>query len=156
MRIIRDTREKKGWFFTPQEPFLGFIDYKLKTGDYSVEGLEDIVSIERKASIDELANNLKGKRFFRELERLDKIKYAFLLLEFNLSDLIHYPKTSRLSPAQKKKLRINAGFLWKKMMEIYTDYPNIKVIFCGSKYVAYTIALKILTKAAVENARPDK
>ena len=89
--VIRDTREKNGWYFKETEYCQGMLEQKLDTGDYSIVGLEDILCIERKGCVSELANNIVDKRFDRELERMEGFKYKFLILEFSLTDLMNFP-----------------------------------------------------------------
>ena len=48
--IIRDTREKNGWNFDFYESCEAIIDQGLKTGDYTAQGLEEHLVIERKAT----------------------------------------------------------------------------------------------------------
>ena len=60
--IIKDTREQDGYTFESSSSRYhtcnGMISRKLDTGDYSIEGLEDKLCIERKASVVEFANNV--------------------------------------------------------------------------------------------------
>ena len=86
--VIKDTRERDGWYFKESNYCQGMVDKKLDTGDYSVEGLEDVLCIERKGSVSELANNIVDKRFDRELERMRDFKYKFLILEFSINDIM--------------------------------------------------------------------
>ncbi len=91
--FIRDTREHedKGWKWRAVKGVsAGTVTKKLDYGDYSVEGLEDIVAIERKGSASELMSNLLTKdraRFIKEVEILSKFPYSFIVCEFSLSDL---------------------------------------------------------------------
>ena len=84
--VIKDTREQDGYTF---ESFTGrytsckgMVTKKLDTGDYSLEGLEEKLCIERKGRISELAINLgKDKaRFMREIERMKDFQFKFLVL----------------------------------------------------------------------------
>ena len=54
LKIIIDTREQKPWEFPGHTTAV----QKLDTGDYSVEGLEDILCIERKQNTSEFAKNI--------------------------------------------------------------------------------------------------
>jgi hypothetical protein len=93
--IIKDTREQQGWDFEEEEKKPGKIRVKgtvvnmLDAGDYSVAGYEDIVRIERKFGIRELFGNMtpvaNKERFEREMEKLSKIPYKYILIESNLS-----------------------------------------------------------------------
>ena len=68
--IIIDTREQQPWAFKHHS----VANRKLDTGDYSMEGFEDIFTIERKKSISEIANNIVESRFSNALERLGRCK----------------------------------------------------------------------------------
>lgn len=73
MIIIVDTREKKNVHVTDYFDAHGieWKSLKLDFGDYAIEGKENLVAIERKGSLDELAGNFtRGReRFKREFER---------------------------------------------------------------------------------------
>ena len=66
--VIKDTREQDGWFFSPYDKCDGMEVGTLHTGDYTLKGFEDIVCVERKASVTEIAMNLgrKKKAFYDE------------------------------------------------------------------------------------------
>ena len=59
--VLRDTREKSGWDFKSFDKCQAIVDWGLRTGDYTVKGLEKYLVIERKASTGEISMNL-GKR----------------------------------------------------------------------------------------------
>ena len=46
--VIKDTRERDGWYFKESNYCQGMVDKKLDTGDYSVEGLEDVLCIKKR------------------------------------------------------------------------------------------------------------
>lgn len=55
---------------------------KLKTGDYSIAGFEDRVTIERKSISDALGTFTAGReRFERELVRMEEFDYAAIYIE---------------------------------------------------------------------------
>lgn len=93
--IIRDTRENTGWTWEKDEGSKSFIPIDgtkidtLDAGDYSIEGMQHIVRIERKASISELYGNLMSsehkQRFYREMEKLKDIKYKCIVIESSIS-----------------------------------------------------------------------
>ena len=70
--VLKDTREKNGWNFNSSSKCLAVARWGLKTGDYTIRGLEKDLVIERKASTGELAMNLgkKRKAFEAEIERM--------------------------------------------------------------------------------------
>lgn len=139
--IIVDTREQKPW---------GFSEYttahrKLDTGDYSIEGLENILCIERKQSSSEFANNIVESRFKDVIERMSQIKYAFLLLEFHLEDLLIYPKGSTVPRKMWDKIKISPAFLIKNIIELQLNH-NIIVYFCGNSSNAEKMAEYLFKK----------
>ncbi len=130
--VIRDTKEKANFFDFPETNFCrGTVEKGLITGDYTLDGMEDILSIERKANTGEFSGNISEARFFRELERLNNLKHAFLVLEFELDDLYCFPLRSEIPSRYWPKLRVSSGFLLKKLIEIQTTYTNVQVIFAG-------------------------
>jgi len=91
--VIKDTREQDGWFFSSYDRCSGMEVSTMKTGDYTIKGYEDLVCVERKGSVTEIATNLgkKKKTFQAEMERMKAFDFRFILLEFSASDVIDYP-----------------------------------------------------------------
>lgn len=131
--------------FTANERCLGTSSATLATGDYTIEGYEEDLIIERKGSIGEFANNLCQKRFMRELDRLEEFKWPFLLLEFELNDLIQYPKN--MPRNVQKTTRVHGFMLLRKLVEIQLLYKT-KIVFVGKH--GRDVASSIF-KRAIEN-----
>jgi hypothetical protein len=143
--VIRDTREKDGWYFKESNYCQGMIDQKLDTGDYSVQGLEDVLCIERKGSVSEIANNIVDKRFDRELDRMKEFKYKFLILEFGIKDIMSFPEGSDIPRAKWNKIRIKGSFILKRLAEIQTKY-DIHVVACEDKACAWHMTSSIMKR----------
>lgn len=139
--IIVDTREQQPWTFDNYAK----AHRKLDTGDYSVEGLEHLLTIERKKSSSEFATNIVESRFKDVVMRLSQFKYSFLLLEFDLQDLLIYPIGSTVPKRMWDKVKITPSFLIKNIIELQLNH-NIKVMFCGSASNAEKIAEFIFKK----------
>ena len=139
--IVVDTREQQPWDFT----HYAVAHRKLDTGDYSIEGLENTVCIERKKSASEFANNIVESRFVDVVSRLSNIKYSFLLLEFDLEDLLVYPIGSTVPKKLWNKIKITPAFLIKNILELQINH-NIIVYFCGDSSNAQKMAEYILKK----------
>jgi ERCC4-type nuclease len=139
--IIIDTREQQPWSF---DHYLT-ANRKLDTGDYSIEGLESIVAIERKKSASEFANNVTESRFKDVIDRLSKIKHSFLLLEFDLEDILIYPIGSNVPKKMWDKIKISPAFLIKNILDLQMLY-NIHICFCGNSDNAEKMAEYILKK----------
>jgi ERCC4-type nuclease len=134
--VIRDTREKKGqgWFFGGDASYWGGTTIStLRTGDYSVEGLERFVCIERKKSVNEFMGNLfmTWQRFQKELHRMRKFGMAAIVLEFTADDVLDWKKDPKVADELKKKLDTYA--LISRITEIQIEYPNIHVVYAGNR-----------------------
>lgn len=139
--IIVDTREQQPWHFDNYVK----ANIKLDTGDYSIQGLEDIVAIERKKSVSEFANNITESRFTDVIMRMSKIKYSFLLLEFDLQDILIYPVGSTVPKRLWDKIKISPAFLLKNILDLTLQH-GIFVHFCGDATNAEKLAETILKK----------
>ena len=106
--IIKVTREKKGhgWWYDENAYCSGTSVAKVEIGDYTIEGMEHLLCIERKESVSEFAGNCSEKRFFTELKRMGTFPHAFLIFEFSWADIERYPAGSGIPYPQWKKLRI--------------------------------------------------
>jgi ERCC4-type nuclease len=145
--VIKDTREKLGYKFSEYENCKGTIAQKLDTGDYTIEGLENKICIERKASIEELAGNLGSNkdRFVREIERMTKYEHRYIILEFSIEDLLNYPDNSRMPDEKKAVSRVAGKYMLKCLMEFQVNY-GVHVIFCGNKNYAFYFVASLLKR----------
>jgi DNA excision repair protein ERCC-4 len=130
--LIVDTREQRPYTFA------GALTRTLHTGDYSVEGLEDSVAIERK-SVSDLLGCIGGgrERFERELERLGRMPYPTLIVEASLRDVLQGNVRCALHP--------NAvlGSLCAWSMRY-----RLPIWFCGDRRTAEIATERLLLKAA--------
>ncbi len=146
--VIRDSREKVGrWTFKKSEHCNGTIVKALKTGDYTLEGLEPYFVIERKKSTSEWSNNLGQERFYRELDRLTKFADPYILCEFTIDNIMEFPHNSGIPRRRWSSLHISPAFLLKKTLEIQVNY-GIHIILAGSSapYVALSLFKRIMEK----------
>jgi len=139
--IIVDTREQQPWAFDHYVK----ANIKLDAGDYSIQGLQHLLGIERKKSVNEIANNITEPRFKDAISRLAQLKYSFLLLEFDIEDILNYPIGSSLPKKLWDKVKISPAFLMKHVLD-WQLIHNINVIFCGSSSSAERTAEMILKK----------
>jgi ERCC4-type nuclease len=146
MKIICDTREKHPYSFT--DKFGNYLECehrKLNTGDYSIEGYEDLLCIERKESVTELAGNCVAKRFIRELERMQSYKYKYLILEFSLNDILEYPRNLRLPPRIKNRIKVSGMFILTRICQWSIDY-DFDLLACGNRQNAQNMTMAIINK----------
>ena len=145
--VIRDTREQEGYYFSEFNTCAGMVDHKLDTGDYSIDGLEDKICIERKGCVEELAQNLGSKKqtFLKEIERMQSFPHKFIVLEFSLEDLIKFPKETRIPIKNKASVKITGKYMLKCLIE-FELYNNVHVIFCGDKRTAFLAVSSIFKR----------
>lgn len=137
-----DTREQKPWIFE-EEPIkkgktvriIGSIEESLSAGDYCIYGAEDLCVIERKLGFSEIYGNIINKegreRFEKELEKLKKVKFKYLVIEsgVNLDLLSLSVPQYKFGPPVSKVI--------DELYNYQIDY-NITPIFannCGQKIV---------------------
>ena len=127
MTIIQDTREQKPWTF---DKAIAVEVGTLETGDYTLKGFEHLIRVERKGSVDEIANNLVKEfaRFEKEMIRMLDYKHRHIVCEFSYSDLVRYPLSSR---NRKYATKISGKFLLKRLCELQIDY-GVNVVFCDN------------------------
>lgn len=136
--VIKDTREQDGYYFSAFNTCAGMIEHKLDTGDYTIQGLEDKICVERKGCVEELAVNLGQKKyaFLNEIDRMKIFPHKFLILEFSLEDLLKFPDETRIPIKNKASLKITGKYMIKCLME-FALYNNVQVLFCGDKHNAF-------------------
>lgn len=133
-KIIIDTREKDPL------PITNTISKKLDYGDYSLEGKEDELAVERKSAAD-FYSSISKANFWKELHMMGKMKKAYLLLELSEVDIINFPSTLPLK--FRKKLRVKPPYVLSMIPYIKNNY-NIKVILAGDRFQAAEHLKKIL------------
>lgn len=131
--VIRDTREKdqQGWSFAPSKNCAGTIDGALPTGDYTIEGYEELIVVERKGSIAEFAGDLFDARFLAELDRMRAFRHAFLVLEFGMDDVLAWPGSSGIPPSRRADLDLTNYAFVRRITEIQQLNPTIQFMFVG-------------------------
>lgn len=136
MRIICDSREQCGYAFPDHETKVS----KLDTGDYSICGLEDHISIERKG-LGDLINCLSHdrQRFEAELYRGKSLDYFALVVEASLSDIANGSYRSRMTPASAIQSLVSFSVRYR-----------LPVWFCGSREYGQRVTESLLTKYARE------
>ena len=139
--IIVDTREQMPWEFG----FHTTSKKKLDTGDYSIEGMESILAIERKMSVSEIATNITENRFKNVLERLGKVPHAYIIMEFSIEDIYTFPVGSDVPKKLWDKLRVKGNYIMKTLLEASVNH-NIHLLFCGDSENAERTAVSLMKR----------
>ena len=124
--VVVDTREQRPFRFPPD---VQTASGTLATGDYSVQGFEEQIALERKSLPDLLAcivgkransnpNPDNRARFQRELRRLGAYQCRGVLIEANVDDLFTHDHHCKVHPnavigsLSKWSLRYRVPFWW--------------------------------------------
>lgn len=146
IKIIVDTLEKKDTFLFRSYADVIISKEHLKTGDYSLDGYTDSITIDRKANSGELAMNLGSdwKRFRAELERMREYDLAYFVCSFPYDDLNIFPENSGIPKSKWPQLSITGKYLRRKIHEIHEQYTSIEFLFFKDKYDAEDATYKLL------------
>jgi hypothetical protein len=146
--IIQDTREQQPWKFISDNRCTAQIVACLSEGDYTLVDYPNLVCIERKKSVSEIANNLGTNytRFKNELERLRKYRFRYVVCEFTEEQLLIYPKGSKLPKWVIRRIKMGGKFLHHRIKELIEEY-QIEFVFCEDKIEAKHTAMELLLKA---------
>lgn len=87
--VLIDTREKHPFDFSGFKNWIaGEKRTALKVGDYSVEGMESLLLLERKTLSDLITTVIQQReRFFRLCEKMKKYRWRALLIEASYEDI---------------------------------------------------------------------
>lgn len=156
---VVDTREQQPWGFDRRlKGCAGSEVGTLKTGDYSVKGLEDLLVIERKGKIGEFHQNLfqERERFKNELDRMKGVPFAYVLLEFPLWHLTEYPRVPTVPFSVRNKIKVSGELLLSVFSAMERDYPWVRFHFCGDmgRKMAIAIMRRTVSYAAKSGRTP--
>jgi hypothetical protein len=116
----------------------------LRSGDYSLEGFENLVACERK-SIDDLFNTIgQGRRRFEdELKRLNVMKVAAVVVEADWHAILNAPPVrSQLPP----KIVFRSVLAWQQR------YPTVHWWFMPDRRLAEVVTFRLLERFLRDNA----
>lgn len=145
MIIIQDTKEKEPWNFLFYDECKGQERKHLQTGDYTVQGYEQYIIIERKRSVGEISTNL-GKKlplFRAEFERMLTFPYRFLICEFPPEYILSFPKNSGIPPSKWGRLRLSGKYIMKTLYGLCEEF-GVEIFFCETKERAEEVALALM------------
>ena len=122
--IIIDTREQEPYSFDPR--LAAAVRRALPAGDYSVEGLEERVAVERKSLDDFVSTVIHARRRFRdELRKLAGYRAACVVVEAGVADVL----------LQRYRGEAHPNAVLGNTLSIIFDF-HVPVFFCGSRQAA--------------------
>jgi ERCC4-type nuclease len=139
-RIVIDTREQAGYSFT-----CATVRRKLEAGDYSVDGLESLVAVERKSLADFTRTVLhEFPRFAAELNQLAQLPHACVVVEADLDRVLRGQAADTLRGAAPASLLGAAVHIQARF--------GVPVLWCGSRQAACAFTDAYLRMVAREIA----
>ena len=131
MVILVDSREQNPYTFDCPTEVIG-----LSVGDYSIKGLENYISIEKKELNDLIACLSKDRpRFERELYKGKSLEYMALVIEGSLSDIVNHNYKSEMQP--KAAIQSLLAFSIRYRLPIF---------FCESREYGQRVTESLLLK----------
>ena len=98
----------------------------LVAGDYSLDGHETSVAVERKALDDFVASVVRGReRFLAELRRLEGYELACIVVEGSIEDVLEH----------RYRAGVHPHAVFGAALSIIVDH-GIPIYFCGDRQVA--------------------
>ncbi|MBI5848848.1 MAG: hypothetical protein HZB31_13055 [Nitrospirae bacterium] len=88
--VLVDSREQMPLYLFENHPnwFGGALRVTLQAGDYSIEGMENVLSLERKSMADAIGSTVAGReRFIRSCASLAKFRWKAILIEASYEEL---------------------------------------------------------------------
>ena len=123
-RIVIDTREQAEYGFDCPT-----VRRKLDAGDYSVEGLESVVAVERKSLADFTSTVMhEFQRFATELEKLSAMEAACVVVEADLDAVLRGKEAQALHNTSPGSLL--GAALWLSLRF------GVPIYWCGSRQAA--------------------
>jgi len=119
--IVVDTRETEPYSFSPERAAV--VRRALPAGDYSLEGMEQRVAVERKTLPDLVQTVIREReRFRRELQLLSGYEAACVVVEAQLPDALAGRYRSGAHPSS----------VFGAVVSIILDH-GVPVFFCGNR-----------------------
>ena len=120
----------------------------LPTGDYAIAGMETRCAVERK-SLDDLYGTLGANRdrFVREIERLDTMEVAWVVVEAELSEILGSPPL---------RSDLNPKTVVRSMQAWMVRYPRVHWVCCPGREFAEVMTYRLLERFWAEQEKTTK
>ena len=147
IKVIIDTREQLPYSFDDEK--VESERRKLGVGDYSLDGFEDRVVVERK-TMNDFVNSVihHSKRFYRELRQLSEYELACVVVKASLEEIYDGLYVSAAHPHA----------VFGSAISIIVDF-GVPVFFCCTRQLACRFTEAFLIRAArrlINNEDKDK
>ena len=131
--VVVDTREQKPFAFSDA---VEVVRGTLHTGDYSLQGHETAVTLERKSLADLVGSVIQDReRFERELARMAPFAFKAVLIESDLDAVRDHLYLSKAHPSA----------VFGSVVCLHVDY-NVPFIWCHDRAIAARVAERMLRR----------
>lgn len=167
--VVVDTREQAPYTFTgirtdPSSTrgkrsiplVVPTVTATLKSGDYSIRGYETDVAIERK-SLQDLFGTLaqRRKQFTAELERLNEMRFAAVVVEAGWPTILGGPVTL-IGDGPHHRSQLNPKTVYRSVIAWNVRYERVRWWMCDSRAFAERTTFRILERWYKDNASRNK
>lgn len=134
--VIIDSRERQAYAFDPE--LFQSKQAALETGDYTLEGMESVICIERK-SLDDLVQSLirDRNRFLNSVKRMQNYPFRLLVAECSIKDIAERAYVSNAHP----------NSVIGAIVSLLVDW-RLPVIFAGDRQHALWFTQRLLSYLA--------
>ena len=140
--VVIDTREQAPYAFDPLR--VSVLRRALPAGDYSLQGEETRVAIERKSLADYVASVVRRRaRFGRELRRLGRYELGCVVVEASLDDVLGHRYRADVHPSA----------VLGATLSIIVDHC-VPVFFCCDRQKARRFTEELLLRFHARRAAP--
>lgn len=160
--VVVDTREQHPWSFRrvsadarqDNRPLVvRTVRNALPTGDYSIEGLESQVTIERKSLADAYGTFGGGRdRWERELERMASFSFAAVVIEAGWPSILHYTPPHESASGR----RFTGKMFYRSVIAWQQRHGNVHWWFCDTLDFAERTAFRMLERFWVDEIERQK
>lgn len=145
--VVVDTREQLGYSFAGlvsdaregRRPLaVPTVRGTLRAGDYSIQRFDHAVAVERKSLADLFGTLSRGRsRFMRELERLNAMAAAWVVVEAEWSEILAAP------PA---RTRVTGKTVFRSVTAWQCRYPRVHWWFVAGRRLGEVVTFRLLER----------
>jgi hypothetical protein len=139
LTVLKDTRERYGYRFANQQATVD--PQQLPAGDYGVAVDGRVVAAVERKSLDDFAGSAVDASLSFVMAELAALDRAAVVVEGRYADLF-------------TREHVQAGFLADLVAQLQVRYPNVPIVFCGTRKFAEEWTFRFLGAARAELA-PD-
>ena len=76
------------------------------------------------------------------MERMSKFRWAYIVCEFSIDDIMSFPENSGIPKKRWQYMRMNGKYIWKRIREIEAEF-GVVFLFFDNKHDAEDKVVRI-------------